>query len=304
STGHIGKLVFECDMNAQGEIACTGQAFGSVDFDPGAGTVPYTASHTLFGDFFVAHYSSTGAYIWHFASGHVVAESSGTSVRFDQAGNIYVTGMCAGLVDLDPSQTIVYNNSVGSFLAKYSGGALSWSRSGGENMVLDAADNVYLLSIYGTTCLSPSGVQYWNAPVAAQEYVGACVALSSNGKIHLAWGHVTSEDVDPGAGVISTTWYPTGTSYIVLSLVHLSTGTENESTETQVDVYPNPASQFIIITGSNSNAFVIYNSAGQQVRSQAATGTQTRMTISDLPAGVYFLHGTNEAYIRSFTVTR
>jgi hypothetical protein len=307
SKGFIGKTVQEMDVNALGEIACTGQVAGTADFDPGAGVASYTAQSAFpFGDFYVAYYSAAGDYYWHHAAGTSAAEGTGYAVAFDAASNICVTGLCAGGIDLDPGPGVVISGASGSWLAKYySIGSLAWAINGGEGLALDANDNVYATGMLGVRCFSPGGMIYWSGAVADQQfYTASCMAVSPTGQIHIGWQHWMQEDVDPGAGVINTTYSQNGSSYIVLTLDHLSTGIPVEETPSAYSVYPNPATEFITVNGDGSSAFTVFNSFGQEVLTQISNSTQTRIDVSTLPAGMYYLRTAEGVYVQSFVITR
>lgn len=306
SRGFIGKLVQDIDVNALGEIACTGQCTGITDFDPGAGTAMYTASQNMFGDFFVGRYANNGDYIWHHAAGNAQAEGNGYAVVFDGASNICVTGMCAGAIDLDPGPGVVNSGSFGSWLAKYNwNGPLAWAINSGEALAVDAADNVYTTSYLGVRCFNSAGAIYWSAPVVDQQlYMGSCLAVSPNGKIHIGWQNWWQEDVDPNAGVINAWYSQNGSSYIVLTLDHLTTGIPAAEQQSAYTVYPNPASEFINITTDRAETFVICNAFGQEVLTQTSNSTQTRIDVSALPAGVYYLRTVSGEYVQTFAVAR
>ena len=58
-------------------------------------------------------------------------------------------------------------------------------------------------------------------------------------------------------------------------------------------VAPNPASDEIFISGKIETTVRLANSLGQEVRRQFHDGSKTRLDVSDLPTGIYFL--TNDA---------
>jgi hypothetical protein len=81
-------------------------------------------------------------------------------------------------------------------------------------------------------------------------------------------------------------------SYIYINQIY---GVTENADANQVNLYPNPATDFINITFSNpmlnSSSLKIFNTAGQQVcaRSIAANTTQVGINVSELPSGVYFV---------------
>ncbi|HTF05028.1 MAG TPA: hypothetical protein VK826_13465, partial [Bacteroidia bacterium] len=257
SIPYIGLGVYGLDMTAQGEMACTGTTAYTTDFDPGPGVASYTAvvGFPGFGDFYVARYASNGDYLWHYASGNINQEGCGLDCRFDQANNIYVVGLCGAPIDLAPGNANVVVNTSGTFVAKYlTSNLLDWARNGGIALELDALDNVYVGHMSGIECFDPAGQSYWSAPVAMMDPFMGSVALSQNGKIHLAFQHYFQQDVDPGAGTINTTFSANGSTYVVLTLGLLSTNMTDTPVATSLNVFPNPATDHFVFTGDANGA--------------------------------------------------
>jgi gliding motility-associated-like protein len=117
------------DVDNAGNVYVTGYFRGTIDFNPGAGTANLSPSSSV--DIFVAKYTTAGIYVWAFTrQGPATGSSSGTSIKADNAGNIYVGGRFEGTVDFDPSAAVA--NVVGGgnddgFVAKYSDtGVYQW----------------------------------------------------------------------------------------------------------------------------------------------------------------------------------
>jgi len=66
-------------------------------------------------------------------------------------------------------------------------------------------------------------------------------------------------------------------------------GIVSEKESLQLDVYPNPAKDFIIVEGADISRIEIYSVSGMLMKSQAYNLSQSKIDISALPAGVYFL---------------
>jgi hypothetical protein len=119
-----------------GNVFLCGNFATTADFDPGAGTASLTSSGA--GDWFVAKYSSTGAYRMAFGAGGSGSDQA-HRLNLDALGNIFVTGWFEGTVDFDPGAGVANltaasaspNNDI--YLASYTGaGAYRWaSRFGG-----------------------------------------------------------------------------------------------------------------------------------------------------------------------------
>ncbi len=74
------------------------------------------------------------------------------------------------------------------------------------------------------------------------------------------------------------------------------TGIEARSTQS-VSLYPNPARDQIVLKGLNANnvqQVMIMDVTGRMVKSFATTGAETRVNVSDLHAGCYFIRVENQ----------
>ena len=81
-----------------------------------------SASYTCIGlnDFFVASYTSAGAYNWHLATGST-GEDALTSLAFDAGNNIVLSGFASGSVNFGSSKTITGLGGKDAFFAVISG---------------------------------------------------------------------------------------------------------------------------------------------------------------------------------------
>ncbi len=56
-----------------------------------------------------------------------------------------------------------------------------------------------------------------------------------------------------------------------------------------VQVYPNPATDYLFVTGKNINRYEIQNVAGQTIKSKNVNGQNIQINVSDLTPGIYML---------------
>jgi len=150
-----------------GNIYLTGRYEGTVDFDPGLGTVNQTSLGGLF-DLYFAKFNPSGNYIW----AKTVGSSSfneGHDLEIDSVGNLYLTGEFTSTADFNPSSGTSNLTSSGGrniFVAKYnSNGSYIWARRIGENIEnigygieLDNLENIYVSGMLNGTAdfdLSP-----------------------------------------------------------------------------------------------------------------------------------------------------
>jgi hypothetical protein len=157
--------------DASGNIYVVGGFTGTIDFDPGAGTVTRTA---IGSDIWLAKYSNTGTLIW----GNQLTggdDDFGLDIALDNSGDIYIVGYYGSQLpafDFDPSSGNFQPGNSGAFFAKYTNaGAFVYAKtltgSGGllriEALAVDGSSNIYIsgsLSSGSTVDFDPnSGTQ-------------------------------------------------------------------------------------------------------------------------------------------------
>jgi len=146
-----------------GNVFATGHLQGTVDFDPGPGTLPLSGHNWV--SAFVTKLDASGNLIWAKHSGGDYS----FSLAIDAGANVYTTGFFEDTADFDPGPGtfnlasfstnhpdvfISKLNSSGNFIwAKQFGGM---SRDWGYSVVTDASENVYATGyFYGTGDYDP-----------------------------------------------------------------------------------------------------------------------------------------------------
>jgi hypothetical protein len=115
-------------------IYTTGSFAGTVDFDPGIGSVSLVAAGSQ--AIYINKLDSNGNFVWaKNIGGPVVAGSGanqGNSISLDQTSNIFITGYFSGTVDFDPSANVfnlTSNGSLDIFICKIDNiGNFSWAK--------------------------------------------------------------------------------------------------------------------------------------------------------------------------------
>jgi Secretion system C-terminal sorting domain/Beta-propeller repeat len=325
-----GQLI-ELD-NLSNEIYITGAFHGTIDFDRGAGIFNITDNNQ--GKRYIAKYSSSGNFIW--AGTISGAMSIGISDIYisNNAGNsdIYICGSFWGIADFDLGNgvfNVVPNSNYNDiYFAKYtSTGNLIWIRNmgdangleGGNNILTDNNDNIYLAGFYsGTTDFDPgSGIAnlagngsgflgdiFFAKYDSSGNYIWArgigglyndtpqSIALDPTGSIYLTGYFTNSMDADPGPG--NATLSPAiGENIFIGKYSNTPTGIINSVKNLpQLCVYPKPADDFIsvntlpatIINGQ----FTIIDINGRVVNS-GNLATSSKINVAELLPGVYFL---------------
>ncbi len=154
--------------DTQNNILFSGNFTGTVDFDPGPGTMNYTAG---FDDTFILELDAQGNFIWVKVFGGIYADKI-WSVRTDSHGNIYATGEFGDTVDFDPGPgTFLLTASVstdGCFILKLDANGnfvyakkLDGGIAHGRSVAIDIADNIYIAGEgYVGTDLDPGAGTY------------------------------------------------------------------------------------------------------------------------------------------------
>ena len=151
-------------MDAAGNVYTTGYFRGTVDFDPGPGTVELTSAGTSSRDIFISKLDSGGNLVWAKAIGGV-SNDFGWGIVADSSGNVYTTGDFVGTVDFDPGtgpSEIFELASVGSsdiFISKLdSNGNFvgAWAMGGtaddyGYGIFVDTIGNIYATGYFKNT---------------------------------------------------------------------------------------------------------------------------------------------------------
>lgn len=118
-------------LDSSGSIFIAGYFEQNVDFDPGSGSSIVNSNGDS--DVFIAKYNSNGEFLWvnHFGDN---GYSEAYGMEIDSNGNVYITGMYAGNVDVDPSASVFSLISSGNdaFIVSYNNdGDFRWATSVG-----------------------------------------------------------------------------------------------------------------------------------------------------------------------------
>ncbi|PCI92566.1 MAG: hypothetical protein COB15_17465, partial [Flavobacteriales bacterium] len=141
-----------------GNVYTTGKFYGTVDFDPNAGTYNLTA---LGGnDIFISKLDTNGNFIW--AKNIGPASNNNYSIAVDISGNIYSTGEFINTFDFDPNAGTYNLTSSGGydiFISKLdANGNFVWAKNiGGSNseesysIAIDNLENIYTCGNFSNT---------------------------------------------------------------------------------------------------------------------------------------------------------
>ena len=157
------------------------------------GRVSFTESNP---DFCVVKYNSSGDFEWYSAWGGPQADY-GKGVAIDSIGNIYITGFTWSYGPGEADPCLVKFNSLGEFEWYRTWGGTSWDS--GNDLVIDASDNIYVTGIYdsgsGDTLFlikyNSSGDQEWNR-TESWGRSGRAITIDSSSEYIYVTGHGSS----------------------------------------------------------------------------------------------------------------
>jgi gliding motility-associated-like protein len=145
--------------DATGNVYTTGVFQGTVDFDPGAGTISLTSGGGW--DVFISKLNSSAAHLWTKKIGDT-ANDNPNSITLDPSGNVLVTGSFQGTVDFNPGSETYPLSAVGFqdvfveklttsgvFLWAYSMGAAN--ADNGASVTSDGSGNIYVTGLFHNT---------------------------------------------------------------------------------------------------------------------------------------------------------
>ncbi len=212
-------------VDGSGNVYTTGNFFGTVDFDPGAGTSNLTSAG--FNDIFISKLDAAGNFLWAKSIGGI-GDEQGYSIVVDSFGYVYTTGYFQGTIDFDPGAGTSNLTSAGSgdiYISKLdAAGNFLWAKSmGGTNfdlgieIAVDGFGNVYTTGYFsgtadfdpgaGTSNLISAGFD--DIFISKLDAAGNFLWAKSIGGIDDDQGYSITVD---GSGHVYTTGYFQGTA--------------------------------------------------------------------------------------------
>ena len=223
--------------DAAGNVYTTGNFYGAVDFDPGAGTFNLTTNGGT--DIFIQKLDESGTFIWAKSMGGT-SGSFGWSITTDAAGNVYTTGNFYGAVDFDPGAgtfNVTSNGSDDIFIQKLdANGNFLWAKGmggtgsdAGNSITTDALGNVCTTGDFESTVdfdpgagtynltsnglddifiqkLDASGTFIWAKSMGGTGIdIGKSITTDASGNVYTTGYFQNTVDFDPGAGTFNLT---------------------------------------------------------------------------------------------------
>jgi hypothetical protein len=278
-------------IDAAGNVYTSGYLWaGTIDFDPGPGTVNLTNTSN---ELFISKLDSSGNFVWALSWPGTQA-LNGNGLALDAAGNVYATCSITGTVDMDPGPAVANFTSGGLFdpilLKLTPAGTYVWAKQFkawggigggfGADIALDAAGNIYSTGYFvGTVDFDP-GPGLVNLKEPAFGYNLYVSKLDSNGNYLWArqmggsagkWDFGLAIAVDGASNVYTTGYFQSAPA----------------------DFDPGPGAFNLSAVGANDIFVSMLDSAGNFVAAAGvgSTGADQGNHIAVSPAGVVYVTG-------------
>lgn len=239
--GSQDDACMDIQVRSNGDLVATGYFHGTVDFDPGSGTVNLNGGTS--GAVFIAQYNSSGSLIWAKQLSAGTARNEGKSIARDANGNIVVAGVMRDNMDCDPGPGVTTLNLGGglnqAFVVKLdSSGNFVWGKgfsgSGGSiayGVDVNTAGDVYFTGGYNGTVdvngdasvdnrtavgsgtndifvekILANGNFSWCATAGnTAEDMAYGIAVNASDELFITGGYRGTVDFDPGSGTSNVT---------------------------------------------------------------------------------------------------
>lgn len=265
--GTNGEFGVSIGVDSSDNIYTTGLFFGTVDFDPDAGTFELISAGL--GDIFVSKLNSNGNLVWAKSMGGSF-DDQGIGIAIDSSGNVYTTGYFIVNADFDPGAGTFNLTSAGPaniFVSKLdNSGNFVWAKSiGGTSdgfglsIAVDSSRNVYTTGYFqdttdfdpgaGVTNLTTSGLAdifiskldingdfVWAKTIGGIGYdFGIGITMDTNDNLYTTGSFEETADFDPGPTTANLT--STGGGDIFITKLE-GNSNQNQVTQVTIDIKP------------------------------------------------------------------
>ncbi|MEW6469211.1 MAG: SBBP repeat-containing protein [Bacteroidota bacterium] len=245
-------------VDGPGNVYTTGSFYGTVDFDPGAGSYLLNATSTAWhAAAFVSKLDASGSFVWARKFGDAEM-ASGHGIGVDHSGNVYTTGKFFGTTDFDPGTGSFYLSPTGN--------------NGTESAYisrLDAAGNFNWAQALGSVS------------------AGLTLALDNWSTVYTAGYFMHNVDFDPGSGIYMLSAAGSLDAYVhkVSQAQYLSA--DEHAPGRSFFIGPNPSSGEITIRGVVLPMHIeVYSASGERAGVYRSDEDIYRLT---LPRGIWLL---------------
>ncbi len=275
-------------LDKENHICTTGGFNQTVDFDPGAGN--FDLSSSGLNDVYVATYDTAGNFLTAVEFGGTGSDF-GLHVAIDAQNNIFVTGGFSGTVDFDPGVGVSDISSDG----------------GSDIFILKLSQSVTPISLLNFDVTKNKNDAYLTWQTASESNTNKFeIESSDDGNSFIKIGEVNASGVsnsikgyhfiDFNAGLN----FPDKNIYYRFKQIDLDgkytfspVRSIKFETTVNVNIYPNPANDFITIEtniGQPGLNYRITDEAGRLVLNGKLKSTNSIINISQLSKGIYFVN--------------
>lgn len=248
--------------DAQGNLYISGNFKGTADFDPSAGIYNLVSSPSADYDMFIAKYTNNGTLVWaQSISSDGLDLASG--IKIGASGYLYITGKFSGTVDFDAGS-----------------GTQNQTAKGGSDafiLILDNAGNYISAAAIGST----------------EDDLGFDISLDGQGSCYMSGIYHNNCDFNPDAGIANLATQGGDDYFIARYEVSASTALPEVYSFSQLEIYPNPATQSVSINCEALNAgkttIRMIDVMGKEIRRIEVVDSRAVIDVSTLENGIYFL---------------
>jgi hypothetical protein len=218
-----------------GNVYAVGYFFGSVDLDPGFGTLTVNSNCCVYTDLFILKLNSSGNLIWAKTIQSSLFEGI-SSLIVEDNGSFYLGGGFTGTMDLNPGAAVfnvVSNGTIDNYIAKYdSTGNFIWGKSFGgpgnddlKSLKLNSSNNLVATGYYNNTVdfdpdagtlnltsngssdifiisVDSFGTLLWAKSIGGNSSdVGIDLTFDNSNNIYISGTYRDTIDLNPGTGI-------------------------------------------------------------------------------------------------------
>lgn len=281
--GTAADFPYSVATDPWGNVYTIGYFTGTGDFDPGAAAYSLTSAGG--NDIFVSKLDGSGNFVWALSLG-----GSGSDIGFgittNTVGAPHFTGSFSNTVDMDPGTPVANLVSAGGtdiFINHYS-----------------ATGTLPLRFVKFTAIAEKEGNHLQWQTTDETNTKNFSVEKSSNGSSFYAIGLVQAKGSGGSTYDFTDASQSVGIVYYRLRITdndgrftHSATTKLSREQTSFVNVYPNPAFNFITVSFTNSallnSTVFITDVQGKKIKTFALIANGQQLPVNDLPKGTYFL---------------
>ncbi len=328
SVGGTGGSTYVCGrsiaQDTLGNLYYSGYFAGVVDFDPGGGSSNKTSNG--FEDIFLLKTDSLGVFNWIDQFGGTGGDK-GVSVMTKNSTQINLSGYFVGNVDFDPGAGISNLTSAGCtdicLVQVDASGNLIWAKqmsgAGCDQAIASTMDpngNIYTTGYFNSTIdfdpgvgtanlssdslvtndvfickIDANGNYLWAKGVGGKfDDAGTSIVVDGTSEVYTVGYFQSTCDFDPDASIFNISSIG-NKDIFVHKMSQAISGVETFLTAFfQIDIYPNPASDYLIVNGSeHKSKLSVLDVTGKIILEDETSNGKYKLDIQSLASGFYLI---------------